>query len=152
MVQLGRFILSSYPGYLCTLCDDRYFSTLRAVEEHCRNTRKHAWCERCKRVFTSGPRMINFFIWKIHRSITFVGDAVIGRIFQLGVLSLSIERSPITGVRAAMSITRVLPSFESMILYTTTCAILAESISGMRTTWEWYLLFSGFLMYLLQST
>lgn len=50
MVELNRYILDQFGGYLCVLCD-RLFPTLHAVETHCRMTTRHAWCDRCKRVF-----------------------------------------------------------------------------------------------------
>lgn len=52
MVVLGKYIHYDGIDYRYNLCD-RWFFSAAALVAHCRNTTRHAWCERCERVFRS---------------------------------------------------------------------------------------------------
>lgn len=53
MASLGNFITHKSPNgvtYECAFCP-RICSTRFALKDHCKNTRLHPWCERCRHAF-----------------------------------------------------------------------------------------------------
>lgn len=49
-MKLGRDLKYNGVEYKCTF-DERYFNNESALYDRCRQTSRHAWCERCSRVF-----------------------------------------------------------------------------------------------------
>lgn len=52
-MKLGVYLDYNNGRYECTICE-RFFNHEAALYDHCRQTSRHAWCERCSRVFLSG--------------------------------------------------------------------------------------------------
>ena len=53
-MALGPYLAYDGVDYECTICE-RFFGSKSSFYAHCKQTSRHAWCERCCRLFISTP-------------------------------------------------------------------------------------------------
>lgn len=53
-MALGPYLAYDGVDYECTICE-RFFGSKSSLYAHCKQTSRHAWCERCCRLFISTP-------------------------------------------------------------------------------------------------
>lgn len=71
LITLGGYIEAHHGArYFCNLCRVNFFGQ-SAILQHCRNTSRHAWCDKCERVFATAEVKQEHLMNSFHHHICF---------------------------------------------------------------------------------